>query len=327
MDAVIDGRVGLRHRLAHAFRSPVSDVAEPWEIPVPRQERYEIGRRLVERPFRPTKTEHLPPLALSALETMCGPLSLECLLVIPRTTRLVSRRQCVITPAEVLAFGGRAIALWVDDGPGGRVLSIPVDQLIAVDDRTILLYGRLRLLAADRQLVVRYNTVSRRDLQENLCEVRNRMATRCRPVEAGFLWLDPRNVPMCPPDLPHKWRIVLGDPTIRPNRDEPAVIAVGDVAAICTGRHRPSAGIAVLGSRELVIATEPSEFLEGARYGVDILAVPRARLDSLSWDGRSLTVRVARDHGVGGATLVTLVLDPYLADAMRQAFGPAVRWA
>ncbi len=263
-----------------------------------------------------------------ALEAVCGPLTLERLYVVPRTTRLVTRRQCVITPAEVLAFGAWIVALWVDDGPDGRVLSIPVDRLIAVDDRVILLYGRLRLVAADTQLVVRYNTVSRRDLQENLCDLRGRMATKQLPIESGFVWLDRRNERMGRQDLPHKWRVVLDDPTVRPDLDEPAIVAVGDVTEIRQRRNRAPSGLAVLGSRELVIANEPSEYFEAARYGVDLLAVPRERLGSLGWDGRSLTVRLAHDQAVvGGTSPVSLRMDPRLAEAMRQAFGSAVRWA
>jgi hypothetical protein len=204
----------------------------------------------------------------------------------------------------------------------------PTSRLIAVDDRTILLYGRLRLMAADRQLVVRYNTVSRRDLQENLSELRRRMATKPQPIVSGFLWLDARNEGMGQPALPHKWRVVLEHQMVRPNLDEPAIIAVGDVTEIRGGRNRPPAGVAVLGSRELVIVNEPSEFLEAARYGVDLLAVPRERLDSLSWDGRSLTVRVAQDQAdVEGAASITLPLDRHLVEAMRRAFGSAIRWA
>jgi hypothetical protein len=114
-----------RRRLGLGSRSSLTDAAEPWEIPLPKGERYEVGRRLVERPFRPTKSEDVPVSALPALEAVCGPLPFERLYVVPRTTRLVTRRQCVITPTEVLAFGERTVALWVDDGPQGRVSSIP----------------------------------------------------------------------------------------------------------------------------------------------------------------------------------------------------------
>jgi hypothetical protein len=268
---------------------------------------------------------------LAALEEACGPLPFERLFVVPRTTRLVSRSQCLVTPTKVLGFGVRTVALWVDDGPGGRVMSIPIDRLLAVDDRTILLHGRLRLLAADSQLFVRYNTVSRKHVQENLCELRGLMATRRLEVEPGFLWLDPRHEGLGLRDLPHKWRVVLDSPTVRLRREEPAIIVAGDVAETRRSRSRPPTGVAVLGSRELVIANEPSEFLDSGRYGVDLLAVPRERLDSLGWDGRSLTVRVAHERAAqaddAGAASVSRVLDRRLVEAMQRAFGSAVRWA
>lgn len=320
-------RAGPERALVRDSPAAVTDAAEPWEIPVAKEDWFEVDRWLVARPLRPTRAAEVPPAALPALEERCGPLPLERLYVVPRTTRLVARGRCVITPAEVLGFGERTVGLWVDDGPDGRVMSIPIDRLLAVDDRRILLYGRLRLVAADMQLVVRYNTVSREDLQENLGELRGRMATRLQPIESAFLWLDPRDERLGPLDLPHKWRVLLEHPTIRPDLDEPAIVAVGDVTEIRPGRNRPLSGVAVLGTRELVIATEPSEYLDSARYGVDLLAVPRERLDSLGWDGRSLTVRVARDQaGGGGATSVTLTLDRHLVEALRRAFGSAVRW-
>jgi hypothetical protein len=306
----------------------VTDPAEPWEIPVAKRDRYKIDRMLPGRPFRPAKTADIPPVALVSLQAVCGSLPFEQLYIIPKTTRLVSSDDCVITPTKVIGFGERDIGLWIDDGPDGRLTTIPIDQLLAVDDRTILLYGRLRLIASDSQLVVRYNTVSRTDVQENLAQVRARMATTHEPVESGFLWLDPQSETRGQRELPHKWRVALENAAVRPDLTEPVIIAAGDVTEVKPGRSRPASGVAVLGASELVIANEPVEYLDRARYGVDLLAVPRRRLDSLGWDGRSLTVRVALDHtGVEAATTVTLPLDPYLAEAMWRAFGSAVRWA
>jgi hypothetical protein len=269
----------------------------------------------------------VPPSARSALEVDCGPLPLERLFIVPKTTRLVSPRHCVITPARVLGFGVKDVALWVDDCPGGRVSSIPIDRLIAVDDRSILLYGRVRLLAANAQLVVRYNSVYRDDLQENLRDLRGQLARKDFPVESGFLWLDPRSEQMRQSDLPFRWQAVFDYPTVRPNLREPVVIAAGDVARIRRGRTGPPSGVAVLGSRELVIANEPSASVDFARYGIDLLAVPRQHLDSLSWDGRALTVHLAPDQvRVEDCSSVELPLDPRLVEAMGRAFGPAVRW-
>ena len=304
----------------------ITDPAEPWETPVLKKDQYKIDQRLVGRPFRPTRPADLPGSSRPGLEAVCGPLPYDRLYVIPSATRLVTRTQCVITPAKVLGFGEQTVAIWVDDGPDDRVLAHPIDQLVAVDDRQILLYGRLRLVAADGQIVVRYNTVSRDDLTGRLIELRQRMAKRELAVEPGFLWLDRTSETKGQAELPHKWRVVLDNATVRPNLDEPAIIAAGDVSEIRRGRTRPASGVAVLGRKELVVANEPSEYLDRARYGVDLLAVPRERLASLSWDGKYLTVGVAKGRvGEGGSSIV-LPLDPYLVDAMRRAFGSAVVW-
>jgi hypothetical protein len=153
------------------------------------------------------------------------------------------------------------------------------------------------------------------------------MARKEFAVESRFQWLDPRNEQMTQSDLPFRWQAALDYPTVRPNLREPVLIAVGDVAGIRRGRTGPPSGVAVLGSRELVIANEPSDSLDFARYGIDLLAVPRERLDSLSWDGRSLTVHLAADcGGVEGHSSVVLPLDPGLVEAMGRAFGSAVQW-
>jgi hypothetical protein len=145
---------------------------------------------------------------------------------------------------------------------------------------------------------------------------------------SGFLWLDPHDQGLSQSALPHKWRVVLDYPTVRPDPDEPAIVAVGDLTEIRRDRTRQPSGLAVLGSRELVIANEPSEYLDADRYGVDLLAVPRERLDSLSWDGRSLTVHFAQEQpGAGRSSAVISPLDRSLVEAMRSAFGSAIRWS
>ena len=142
------GRSGSSH-LVHPRLSPIIDPAEPWEIPVLKKDRRMVEQILPGRPFRPTRLADVPAPAMSALESACGPLPLERLYVVPRTTRLVTSSSSVITPAKVIGFGDRTVGVWVDDGPEGRLLSIPTEQILAVDDRTILLYGRLRLVAAE----------------------------------------------------------------------------------------------------------------------------------------------------------------------------------
>jgi hypothetical protein len=314
----------LRPRLSSTY---VSDPAEPWEIPVLPRDRYKIDRMLPGRPFRPTRSTEVADAAQAGLSAACGDLALDQFYVIPRTTRLINKVDCVITPAKVLAFGSEKVGMWVDDGPDGRVSAIPIEDLLAVDDRTILLYGRLRLIALENQIVVRYNTVSRTEAQENLGRLRARMAIGPEPVEPAFVWVDGVDDARSAAQLPHKWRVVLENPAVRPTLDDPVRIAAGNLAEVTSSRTRPASGIAVLSGRELVIANEPVEYLDKARYGVDLLAVPRVRLDSLDWNGESLTVMVRQRRGADVATSVTLPIDPYLVEAMWRAFGDEVRWA
>ena len=168
---------------------------------------------------------------------------------------------------------------------------------------------------------------SREALQANLRWLRDRIATGGSPVDFGFTWLAPRGRGAGLSDLPHKWRVVLDCPAVRLDPLEQVRVAVGDVAETRRGRTRPPSGLAVLGSRELVIANEPAEYRDRERYGVDVLTVPRHLLGSLSWDGQSLMVRLAGDDpGAERASPVISPLDPSLVAAMRQAFGSAIAW-
>jgi hypothetical protein len=164
------------------------------------------------------------------------------------------------TPDQVLGFGDSVVALWTDDGHDGSISLIRIDRLLAVDDRQILLHGRLRLVAADSHLVVRYNTVYRPYLEESLCDLRARMARdSAAAARESFMWLEPGfedesvNRGMLPP----KWRLVLDDPAIRSDLSAPVSVAVGDILAERDIRP-PATGLAVLSSRELVIASEPT---------------------------------------------------------------------
>jgi hypothetical protein len=307
-------------------RSAISDPAEPWEIAVPAKDHHIVNQMLHGRPFRPTTPAEVPEAASAALAYACGPLPLERLYIIPRASRLVSQHSCVITPASVLGFGENVVGLWIDDGAAGRLVAIPVERLLAIDNRTILLYGRLRLLTADGQLSVHYNTVSRSEIDQNLAQLRTRIAVAGRPVEPGFLWLERGYPAKAPAELPHKWFVVLQNPMVRPDPAQPVAIAAGGLEEAHPGRTRPASGVAILGDRELVIASEPLDRSGQARYGVDLLAVPRSCLDSLAWDGQSLIVRL-REDGAGDSTAnVTLPLDPFLAEAMWCVFGDQVRW-
>lgn len=300
----------------------VSDPAEPWESPVSRID----STWLPGRPFRPTEVAQVPAPALMALEAECGPIPLDRLFVVPETTRLVDTTHCVRTPAKVLAFGTAAVALWIDCRPA-RVNVIPIARLLAVDDRQILLYGRLRLIAADDQLVVRYNTAERLEMQGNLAWLRRQMATKVLPAEARFVWLNRRGEHTDPEKLPFKWQFLLRCSSALKDPEEPACVAAGEVAESRGRRSGPASGVAVLAAREFAIASEPGEYLGVARYAFDLLAVPRDRLESLAWDGRVLEVRLGGPGAESGSASVTVPLDGHLIEAMRESFGSAVAWS
>jgi hypothetical protein len=308
-----------------AGRTPraVTDAPEPWEIPVAKKDRSRVESQLPGRPFTPTRRDDIPERSLAALERICGTLALERFFVLPAATRLVDPVSCVISPAMVLAFGDEQIGLWIDAGPDGRTLTTPIDRLLALDDRLILLYGRLRFVAPEGPLVVRYSTVSREYVGGNVERLRRTMATRVLPVNPGFVWNAPGGAPRDRRRLPVKWRGLLDRTSVRPDPEAPIAIAVGDVAPTRPLAGRPASGVAVLSARELVIANEPIEYRDRARYGVDLLAVPREKLDSLAWDGRLLDVALVASPA---PRPVSLALDPCLVEAMRSAFGDLVHW-
>jgi hypothetical protein len=314
---------GVNRRIPSEVAGIVTDPPDPWEVPVTRISPMWIAGR----PFRPTSPGQVPESALAALESACGPLPLERFFVVPETTRLINPLQSALSPQSVLAFGDGTVAQWIDDGPG-RLLVIPTDRLLAVDDRQILLYGRLRFVAADVRITVRYSTTERFDLVDNIRSLRARIAATQVETQPAFRWLNKRGQYGSRDRLPIKWTIALKSSALDAADAEAAAVAVGDVEETRGRRSGDPSGVAVLGPREFLIASEPAEFLQGGRYGYDLLAAPRDRLLSLAWDGRSLTVNLGSpaDGGMGGSTSISLVMDRRLVEAMGSVFGTAVAW-
>jgi len=220
--------------------------------------------------------------------------------------------------------------MWVDDPAGASVrVTVSVDRLASIEKRNILLYGRVALTAGDSSVVIRYSTVAEPDLQDSLFAVRMAMAGAPVATPAVFRWPGHTTLEQEPESaLPYKWRVVLGSRQARLERGEPAIVAVGGIEDARASRP----GVAVLGSRELVIVTDPTEDVKTARYGFDMCTVPRSRLRSLAWDGDLLTVRAAGgptaglDHIADQPAAILVPLDPRLGEAMRDAFASQVRW-
>jgi len=323
----------LWRRLTSSTRDDRGDPAEPWETAVSAEQAARIGSPGVRgRPHRPARFDEVPAGAADALEEVCGDLSLHQLFVVPRTARWTdpSGKRCVATPTEVVALGDRVVAMWVDDPAGARVrVVVPVGRLAAIVKRNVLLYGRVAFVGAEVSLVIRYNTVAEPDLRNSLLAVRTAMAGPPVPTPAAFHWPGhPTLERGREAALPYKWRVVLGSGEVNLVRGEPATVAVGGIED--SRARRP--GLAVLGSREFVIVTDPTEDVEDARYGFDVCTVPRSCLRSLAWDGGMLTVVAAPDTTAGLGPVeahpepILVPLDRRLGEAMRDAFAGQVRW-
>jgi hypothetical protein len=283
-------------------------------------------------PFRPQAPADVPDEAWEALERVCPDAGLDRLFVIPAvvTGRYRGRRRS--TPAQVLAFGDDVIALWTAEHGTSSVAALPAGELLAVDDRTILLHGRLAFIGARGRIAVTYNTVARDALRENMRTVRCAIAGPPVPATSAFLWLDAHGVARPEEELPYKWAFMLShNPNLRLDPTEPVKVAVGDVVEWGArhgrrGRTSPATGLAILGPREFVVATEPAEYLNYGRYGVDLTTVPRRFLNGLAWDGRTLRIGLQTGDGRPIAEPIVRSLDGRLVEAMARSFGSAVRW-
>ena len=168
-------------RIIRAGSREATDAAEPWERPATPDDLAELSTKRFERlPHRPASLADIPDAALAALRPVVGDVPLEHVFVIPRAARTVGveRAEWVVAPTEVVAIGGDRMAIWVDDPAGPRVRGvIPFRDVVAILDRTILLYGRLEIIGSEASIVVRYNTVGQPDLRALLLPIRRAFTT------------------------------------------------------------------------------------------------------------------------------------------------------
>lgn len=294
----------------HAEADPVGR----WERLATDEEIRGRNERHFERlPHRPASLAAVPAGALDALRASVGELSSTQLFVVPNTVRGVgvANDAWVATRTEVVAVGVDTIAVWIDDPAGPRVRAmLPFTSVTAILDRDILLYGHLEIIGGGESIVVRYNTVGRPELRDLLRAVR-----RSSPdVEAAL----PAEAGVDPADLPHKWMSVARSPDLRPHGNEPLLIAAGDL-------HDPSPrlhnGIAALSPHELLVATDPTADPTAPQYGVDLVAVPRARATSLTAAESELRIGVATDDR---PVEIRIPADPSLIAAAMASIAPAV---
>ena len=291
------------------------DPAEAWELPATTADLEELSTKRFERlPHRPASLAEIPPGAAAALGALIGEMPMEHLFVIPRVARSigVDRADWVVSPTEVVAIGRDRIAIWLDDPAGARVRAVmPFADIVAVLDRSILLYGRLEIIGPEASIVVRYNTVGQPELRELLLPLRRSF----EPVGTPVSDVSGRD----PGSMPHKWMSVLHSSDVRVRGREPMLVAAGDLDNPMPQLHN---GVAVLTAAELVVATDPTPDIHAAQYGVDLLTVPRALVTGLAGSGGVLEITV-------GATPhpVDLRLDAHpslVADAVR-LLGPLTR--
>ncbi len=288
-------------------------------MPLPDEERLAL-------PSRPGRQD-VPPEAWAGLEPACGQLAPDRLLLIPGSWKRGSKVRQGVSRTRVVAFGETAVGQWTDGEDEGTIESVPLEDLLAIDDRIVLLHGRLLLIGKAGRLTIPYNAVARPQLRENVMWLRRLIAGPEFATRRSFVWITDAAGERPEHELPYKWAYMLGcrnDLRIDPQADE--MVAVGNVVEI--GRSRgPATGISVLGPRELVVAAEPPNWLFEARYGVDLTVVPRAYIRDVSWSRGELRIRLRAPDGSTDGLEISRPLDENLVEAMRRSFGEAVTWA
>ncbi len=283
--SVLEAPVPAGPRIIQTRTHEQEDPAEPWELPADEEILRELSTRRFERlPHRPATLAEVPEGALADLRDVVGDLGPERLFVIPRSSRTIGagRAQWVVTATEVVAVGADRIVIWIKDADGPRIrATMPFDDVVAMLDRSILLYGRLEIIGPDSTIVVRYNTVGQPELRGMLLPVRQHATPAGEPLPEG-LGCDPA-------DLPHKWMALVRSREVMPRGMDSLVVAAGDVANPTPHLHD---GVAVLSGTELVVATDPTPDVSMAQYGVDLLVVARNRLRKIGGSGDSLAVTV-----------------------------------
>ncbi|MHB8959876.1 MAG: hypothetical protein ACYDAN_09645, partial [Candidatus Limnocylindrales bacterium] len=138
------------------LRDTVSEPAEPWEAPADDRD-VEAHRRLGRAGYadipQSLASPGVPDGAVAELAASVGDLVPGRVITIPRTPRNAGRGGWVVTPASVVGLGADAVALWVD-GAGQRVVArMPYEEVAAVSDLTVLLYGRVEIVGPEGSIV------------------------------------------------------------------------------------------------------------------------------------------------------------------------------
>ena len=248
-----------------------SDPAESWELLFSEKEGGSYFRgTYTSHPYTPKREQDMPCGAWEALRGTCGLEDLHQVFIIPWAVRSIGLgNRKVISPNSVLAIGGRAVALWTEKPQPGIKITIPLEEVAAIEDVTILLYGRLSFVPFGQQLTIRYNTVARRALEPALLELRRKLAGPALQVPRE----DDRAA-----DLPFKWYNLIRAAQVR--MDEDARVAFRFHLTPKKSRHGHERGeLLVLNPYELVYLCDPLDALH--QYGEDSFILPRSRMSDV----------------------------------------------
>jgi hypothetical protein len=244
------------------------DPAESWELPTPESEGGSYHRGACDIfPFTPRRPEDIAEGARESLNEICGIEALRQIFVIPGAVRKTGfGEQKVISPEGVLGIGTRAVGLWTAKPEPGVKIAIPLERLSALEDVTVLLYGRLSFLSLGGRLTIRYNTLARFALEPALLELRKRLAGSPQPLPCAD---------ECSLHVPIKWECLIRSSRLRFHEGAP--VAFRFATAPGSSRHERERGqLLAVNPHELVYMCDPPE--ASHNYGEDSFIVPRPRI-------------------------------------------------
>ncbi len=256
------------HTIGKAPPHTPRDPAESWELACDESEAGSHNRGIRDvYPHRPRRAEDIPFGALASLHKCCCIEGLHQIFLIPRAVRLTGYGdQKVMSPASVLGIGARAVGLWTDTPEGSVKVVIPLARISAIEDITILLYGRLSFLSLGERLTIRYNTLARFNLKPVLLGLRERLAG------------PPSSLPREEEqdgDLPIKWRRLLRTPFLRFREGAPVAFRFA-LAPRASRDDVERCQLLVVNPYELVYMSDPLE--ASHNYGEDSFIIPRLRI-------------------------------------------------
>jgi len=257
------------------------DPAESWELVFSEREGGSYFRgNYASYPYTPRRKQDIPCGAIESLQEVVGLESLHELFIIPWAVRSIGLgNRKVTSPNSVLAIGARAVGLWTEKPQPGIKITIPLQEIAAIEDVTILLYGRLSFVPFGQQLTIRYNMVGRDTLEPALLKLRKRLAGpgRRMPKETAE-----------GPELPFKWHNLLRSAQARLDERAPAAFRFCNTVPKRSRHGQQRGELLVLNPYELVYLCEPLESF--GQYGEDSFIIPRSRMTAAQATQEGLAV-------------------------------------